>query len=174
MRVVSRHTHYYQILDPIAPEWHTSWPQLIRDVPRIVEAVRVEITGPSHDDEIITPILADTEHGIYLNGVRGNSGESLEKKGTFNIIKTGRKPYDVVVTCILLRAYNLAPNVFNLRLWDEWIKGREIYERLWPNEAIQRLSGGSSGEVKDQFTWSSKQLSTKGKVFVFNCQISGH
>lgn len=88
------------------------------DVPKIVEAARVEITGPSHDDAIITPILADIEHGIYLNGVRGNSGEPLVikgEKGSFNFIKTGHKPYDVVVTCILLRAYNLAPKVFSLR-----------------------------------------------------------
>lgn len=114
----NRYTHYYQILDLIAPKWQTSWPQLIRDVPKIAEAARVEITGPSHDDAIITPILADIEHGIYLNGVRGNSGEPLVikgEKGSFNFIKTGRKPYDAVVTCILLRAYNLAPKVFSLR-----------------------------------------------------------
>ncbi|CAI7641246.1 unnamed protein product [Penicillium pancosmium] len=101
------YTHYSQIIDPIAREWQTSWPHLIRDVPKIVEAARVEITGPSHDDEIITPVLANIEHGIYLNGVRGNSGLTLAtkgEKGTFKFIKTGRKPYDIVVTCILLRA----------------------------------------------------------------------
>jgi hypothetical protein len=86
-------------------------------VPRIVEAARVEITGPSYDGEIITPVLADIEHRIYLNGVRGNSGDPLVikgERGTFHFIKTGRKPYDIVVTCILLRAYNLAPKVFSL------------------------------------------------------------
>lgn len=87
-------------------------------MPRIVEAARVEITGPTHNDKIITPVLADINHGTYLNGVPGNSSEPLAiqgQKGTFKFVKTARKPYDVVVTCILLRAYNLAPGIFSLR-----------------------------------------------------------
>lgn len=57
-------------------------------------------------------------------------------------MKTARKPYDIVVACVLLRAALLAPEQFKLSsdgYWayeDEWGVARELYRKIWPGEEI--------------------------------------
>jgi len=108
-----RYTHYYPI-NTNSPEWKAIWPQLIEDVHRIISRCGIYVTGPgeSHDGEEIPPPIVDINEGIYLNGV-GDEGHEpfvIGRKGHPGFTKTVRKPYDVVVTCILLRAYMLAPS----------------------------------------------------------------
>lgn len=53
-----------------------------------------------------------------LNGVGPEGHEPLliGKHGTSSeFTKTARKPYDIVVTCILLRAWMLAPNCIEVQ-----------------------------------------------------------
>ena len=72
-------------------------------------------------------IVEDDENVINLNGVEENSHETFyftkskrnileyeteeifNKKGSFNFCKTNRKPYDLIVWNILLKAYEIAP-----------------------------------------------------------------
>lgn len=68
----------------------------------------------------MTPLLADTKKGIGLNGVGGDGAHEtllIEPKNweDLNFCKTERKEYDEVVTCVLLRAYMLAPENFSVR-----------------------------------------------------------
>ncbi|KAJ5091917.1 hypothetical protein NUU61_006787 [Penicillium alfredii] len=92
--------------------------------------------------ESSTPPLADTTKGIWINGVGDNAHEALMiayRKRLRIFVKTAHKPYDLVVTCVLLMANLLAPNVFRLRsdgLWDEWQPMRDLYARLWTGEEI--------------------------------------
>jgi hypothetical protein len=88
----------------------------VKDVPRIVDYAGVPISGPTKYPDIVTPILADTKEGIHINGVGDDAFEDflIHKPGNRNFCKTGRRQYDDVVTCILLRAYMLAPKNFEL------------------------------------------------------------
>ncbi|KAE8344839.1 hypothetical protein BDV24DRAFT_126483 [Aspergillus arachidicola] len=58
----------------------------------------------------------------------------------FSFCKTGRRPYDLVVSTILLRAYVLAPSSFELSSdgnWDnDWVEARDLYHCIWPKENI--------------------------------------
>jgi hypothetical protein len=112
-----RYTHYWGVRDWESPEWQQAWVQLIEDVPKIIEEARVHLSGPTDDEDVVTPVVVDINEGIYLNGAQGSSYEpfiiSKKQTGGFDFCKTARRPYDVVVTCILLRAWMLAPDDFS-------------------------------------------------------------
>lgn len=110
------YTHYYAIHGWDTPEWQKAWTQLIQDVPNIIKEARVPLSGPTEDEDGITPVVMDSEKGINLNGVRRNAHEPfiLCKPGEWTFCKTARKPYDVVVTSILLRIWMLAPKNLDL------------------------------------------------------------
>jgi hypothetical protein len=114
-----RYTHYWSLGDWDSPKWQEAWPLLVDDVPKIIRAANVDLSGPTDDPDVMTPVLVDIEKGIHLNGVEYDSYESfiISKKdtGEFNFCKTARRPYDIVVTCILLRAWMLAPDDFRPR-----------------------------------------------------------
>lgn len=114
----SSYTHYFTIKDWTSPEWQAAWPQLLKDVPSIIEEANIPLAGREDDDE---PVI-DEDEGIWLNGVEDMGHETLviceEEAGGFQFVKTARKPYDEVVACILLRAYMLAPKAFELRYVD--------------------------------------------------------
>ncbi|KAJ5496409.1 hypothetical protein N7463_008396 [Penicillium fimorum] len=96
--------------------YQKAWAQIIQDVPNIIKEARVPLSGPTEDDDKTTPVVTDSEEGIYLNGIRGNAHESfiLCKPGAWTFCKTARKPYDVVVSSILLRIWMLAPKNLDL------------------------------------------------------------
>ncbi|KAJ5106871.1 hypothetical protein N7456_003546 [Penicillium angulare] len=134
------YTHYYQVLNWDSDEWKAAWPQLIKDVPMIIDRANgIEISGPTEDEEIVTPVQIDAEKGIYINGVGDDSHEPfIIKKDGWSFCKTARKPYDDIVTTILLRAYMLPPKGFDVSsdgYWDEWSEAQDIYKKLWPGEA---------------------------------------
>ncbi|KAJ5629499.1 hypothetical protein N7528_003156 [Penicillium herquei] len=150
------YTHYWEVVDWNSDEWQTAWPQIIEDVPKIIEASGVEITGPraepnddgdvmdedededEDDIESVTEPLIDIKEGICVNGI-GNAGHEdfILKDGKWSFCKTSQKPYDDVVTTILLRCAVLAPNQFKPSSdgdWEEWGPARVLYSQLWPGE----------------------------------------
>lgn len=66
----------------------------------------------------IPPPLIDINRGIHINGSPEEGFEALiidrPSASRFNFCKTARRPYDLVVTTVLLRAYLLAPTQFKL------------------------------------------------------------
>lgn len=113
------YTHYWGVRDWESPKWQEAWAQLIKDVPKIIEETKVKLSGPTDDEDVVTPVVVDIEEGIYLNGAQDGAYEpfiiSKKDTGSFNFCKTARRPYDAVVTCILLRAWMLAPDDFGPR-----------------------------------------------------------
>ncbi|KAM0263417.1 hypothetical protein ACHAQJ_001273 [Trichoderma viride] len=116
---------------------------LTKEVPMIVEAADVLVTGPLNDSSQSTPPVADPTHGIWFNGLGEDGHEPLclsRKDHQRCFVKTARKPYDLAVACVLLRAYLLAPSVVELSsdgYWDvesEWMQVRRLYNDLWPGE----------------------------------------
>lgn len=91
------YTHYWTLGHPLAPEDIAA---LAPDVRRIVEASGLAIAGPHGDGE--PGYGPDT---IALNGADPDAYESFilaVGDDGFDFCKTGERPYDVVVTAILL------------------------------------------------------------------------
>lgn len=112
------YTHYWRI--PSAAEWQKTWPQLITDTHLIIEAAGIPLTktGPFRRTGEFghPPVINNTI--IHLNGEDKDSHEDfvLEPEATiFSHCKTQYKPYDIVVTAILLRASQLAGEAIKVR-----------------------------------------------------------
>ncbi|KAJ5123140.1 hypothetical protein N7448_009237 [Penicillium atrosanguineum] len=141
------YTHYYEVLDWESPEWKAAWPQLVKDAQTIIDAAGVAVCGATEDEEVVTPPIANEKDGIYIGGVDEDAYErfilvpNYEDVGSrFQFCKTARREYDVVVTCILLRAKMLAPNSFKLSSdgsWSEWKPARDVYQRIWPDASVE-------------------------------------
>lgn len=88
-----------------------------------------------------------TEGEFSLNGIDDMSHESFvwqalptqvewrkNEPEIFDFCKTARKPYDAVVTAILIRAkeiYGSCVRISSDGDWHEWQEGRELYEAVF-------------------------------------------
>ncbi|KAJ5804236.1 uncharacterized protein N7518_000539 [Penicillium psychrosexuale] len=152
------YTHYYAILGWDTPEWQKAWAQLIEDVPKIIKEGRVPLSGPTEDEDEITKVVIDSEKGINLNGVGEDAYEQfiLCKPGQWTFCKTAERPYDVVVTSILLRIWMLAPKNIDLSSdgeYEDWADARRLCATLWPGEPTDSMwaqgDEGKDVEAKD-------------------------
>ena len=98
----------------------------------------VEIVGPNGDKSPIT-----SGDMLQFNGKGDNAHEALiisNRKedlelGSFNFCKTARKPYDIVVTAVLIafKAYFLAAVTINSDGYiEDWEPGLELYNICAP------------------------------------------
>ncbi|SPO04386.1 uncharacterized protein DNG_07071 [Cephalotrichum gorgonifer] len=112
------YTHYYQVIQWDSPAWQAAWPLLVRDTRRIIDSAGIPVTGEDG------PIISSTEDSICFNGVDGDGHEPFcmdeENNRSFAFTKTARKPYDLVVCCVLLRAHMLAPKCLDIRSDGYW------------------------------------------------------
>ncbi|CAI7571440.1 unnamed protein product [Penicillium discolor] len=157
------YTHYYAILGWDTPEWQKAWTQLIQDVPNIIKEARVPLSGPTEDEDEITPVVMDSEKGINLNGVTRNAHETfiLCKPGEWTFCKTARKPYDVVVTSILLRIWMLAPKNLDLGSdggYEDWADARDLCATLWPGEPTDTMWEQGDEENEEEAKDESDQV----------------
>ncbi|MGC0239510.1 hypothetical protein [Arthrobacter sp. SD76] len=126
------YTHYFSGLQATA--------DIIADARKIVAASDVTICGPSGEG---VPVMTEAE-GIRLNGSRaaGESYETFHVQGTKELdvpglgeaCKTDGRPYDEVVTAILIaaavRSMESRAGVFTTDgRWDNWSAGVRLYER---------------------------------------------
>ncbi len=113
---------------------------VLADAGKIISASAVTICGPNGQG---LPVMNETT-GIRLNGFEaaGESYETFHLRGTDpsrypdmnDFCKTENKPYDQVVTAILIAA---AVRTFDSRTgvvksdgrWDNWAAGVHLYER---------------------------------------------
>jgi len=108
------YTHYFQLHEKPTDE---QWNQFTNDVDALLLANDVPIDNESTWDR------------IFLNGVDEDSHETfvIDRNSTrWNCCKTARKPYDKLVTAILIAArYDFGDN-FSLSsdgVWHEWEEG---------------------------------------------------
>lgn len=126
------YTHYFPGL--------RSTVDVLADARKIIAASPVTICGPDGQG---LPILNEAE-GIRLNGfgAAGEAYETFHLGGTneppypdmWTFCKTEEKPYDVVVTAILIAAAvrSLDTTTGTVRSdgrWDNWAAGVELFER---------------------------------------------
>ncbi|KAH8742664.1 hypothetical protein F5883DRAFT_363290, partial [Diaporthe sp. PMI_573] len=81
----------------------------------------------------------DEKQGIWLNGVGDSGHETFSISRGDGLCKTGRKPYDLVVCAILLRAYQLVPDAIRISSEgdpEDWNEARRQVSELWPGETM--------------------------------------
>lgn len=133
------YSHYYSY-DLTNPQFHRVWPKIVKDTDRII--TRVQDAGIRiGNSQAGNPHWAGVEF-IALDGDSDDlAGEELyifrkvpptyrpqPRNGSINhVIKTGRRPYDLAVTAVLLRCQMLLPAAFAIHsdgAWDEeWLYG---------------------------------------------------
>ena len=133
------YTHYFEGL--------TATAEVIADAQKIIDASPVTVCGPGGQG---LPQL-DAADGLWLNGfeaadedyetffLRGINEPEHPELGAF--CKTAHRPYDVVVTAILISAaLHAGSTVRSDGRWDNWGAGVALFERavrpLTEHEAI--------------------------------------
>lgn len=168
------YTIYWEFLDWHG-QWQTTWRQFIDDAKLIIEAADILVCGPEPDEfprhyygRIISedidfwPPVCEVEDGIWLNGLAEDGHEPfvLRRSHRNYSCKTALKPYETVVGCILLRAYQLQPDLTIVCCdgnWDEnWVAMRELYSILWPHEEIKQPSSLHRAEERPSGLYYSK------------------
>jgi hypothetical protein len=131
------YTHYFHGL--------TATPAVIADARKIIDASRATVCGPLGQG---LPVLGEAD-GIWLNGFEAadEDFETFHLRGTDEpehpdlsaFCKTAHKPYDVVVTAILISAAvrsmedsqvdDIQGSVRSDGKWDNWVAGVELFEQ---------------------------------------------
>jgi hypothetical protein len=139
--IIFRYTHYWG--HPKDKQvWKDFWPQLVSDAAVIIGRAGIPL---QRDYEDTRPPLLSVQEGIHLNGVGGDGHEAfaMNPSGSWDFCKTARKPYDVVVATILLRARILMGEAFSWSsdgVWGEdgpWLDAEELFGRIWPDVEIR-------------------------------------
>lgn len=127
------YTHYWDHAI-ITPE---AWAGLVSDSRRIIKAADIPLAGP---DGTGVPVI-DRDR-ISFNGTASDDQdyETFELTPAitdFDFCKTARRPYDLVVTAILLRAVLTVPG-FRIQSDGDWLEdwqdARVIYARVFGEE----------------------------------------
>ncbi|RMZ68690.1 hypothetical protein GMOD_00002485 [Pyrenophora seminiperda CCB06] len=121
-----------------------AWAQVIEDAKTIVKVAGIPLIGKGGCNAPPVPVI-DVDKGIYLNGDVENGDEfedfDFNNRDNSNWCKTGRRPYDLVVTAILLRAWMILGPFIHISSdgeWDEWMPARDLVGKQWPEEEITR------------------------------------
>ncbi|MEV0269841.1 hypothetical protein AB0H43_13770 [Hamadaea sp. NPDC050747] len=144
-------TYGYQ---PGSDAYAAAWPIIVSDAQTIITAVTdlgIAVRGPMGTGDPI----ADLSGGIRLNGddAAGLSFDGFDLPAPYRtpeapadcrvwrFVKTQRRPYDLAVTSILLRAHVLAPDVFAIGSDGHWADEWTTPAGANPRDLVARLFG---------------------------------
>ncbi|CZR56912.1 uncharacterized protein PAC_06801 [Phialocephala subalpina] len=136
--------------------------------------VKTSITATEPRSDLHGTPYASLEHGIFLNGQGSDGHETFILPVPKNLMdedyswrlgagpggfcKTARKPYDLVVCVVLMRARMLmGEEGFSFSsdgIWNfdkEWIAARQFYSQLWPEDELVAERMGME-------EWSEEQI----------------
>lgn len=133
------YTHYWQHTT-IAPD---DWQALVTDAQLLINEAGIALAGgdgtgePEFSDKIIT------FNGRAAQDEDYETFELSSDEETFAFCKTDRRPYDLIVCAILLRAANILPNftVSSDGSWDAWAPARELYARVFDAQMPEKPAG---------------------------------
>lgn len=100
---------------------------LMSAIRSIVETTDVPLAGPMGVGEVEW-----NDGSVVLNGLDDDSHETFSFPGGRWFCKTAYKPYDEVVTAILIASYAICPGAFGYGSdgrGDDWLEGLELAER---------------------------------------------
>lgn len=126
------YTHYWNRHEPIAASRGEAFGRLAMDAKALIEAAEalgIAVAGPLGDGR---PEI--TEGHIALNGSAACGGDYesfvwAAQDAGFGFTKTAHRPYDALVTAILIRAkshYGSAVEVTSDGRWADWAEGRAL------------------------------------------------
>lgn len=115
------YTHYYTGLRNLTEEERDN---LSESIVHIVEATKVPLAGWDGANKL----AFDDEGRVHFNGVGADGHEtfSFPTGDGFNFCKTASKPYDEVVTAILIAADTICPGAFDISSdgnIEDWVNG---------------------------------------------------
>lgn len=149
------YTHYFRSASEIDKGHFNAF---VEDVKKIYAYPGVrDIICADSDDSDSEPIADERE--VFFNG-KGEEGHEtfhlprLNPKPdyqkrfdndplTFNFCKTAHKPYDAVVTAVLLAAHKRLGDQVKISSdgeWEEWIEGRRLYKEVFGEEPARPFS----------------------------------
>ncbi len=129
------YTHYWRPQKSFTDEQWGKIKAAFRCLLKVAESEGIEIVG--WDGEKESEIICDQEK-IAFNGLDDDSHESfvIEKivRSDFEFCKTAHKPYDEVVTGMLLIVNDIAPGVLEISSdgdmdGENWDQGRKIFHK---------------------------------------------
>jgi len=130
------YTHYWRLLRRPEPQ---EWADLCNKAQRVLTLPKAAgLVQLEHD----TPQPPRVEPGeIRFNGIGGDAHETflLTPDETFTFCKTAEKPYDAVVTAVLLTAADAFGYMFSVSsdgYWDDWDAGRALYKAAFDVDAV--------------------------------------
>jgi len=116
------YTHYFQLHTQPSEK---GWANFIKGVRQLLEqAWDIAIEGEINNEVVVLNGIGEESHETFFFSKVSNEWE---------FCKTARKPYDKVVTSVLILAKYLFPNMY-LRSdgdWEEWIEGRELFKEVF-------------------------------------------
>lgn len=132
------YTHYW---DTPRLEDDGVWQEIIVGVQNILICTGIPVGSP--DGEGDAPHINNDYIGF--NGVGEDACESflIRRSGQgWQFCKTARRPYDDVVTAVLLLLEHHLPGQFQISSdgsWEEWTQGRELFARTFPEWEVPVL-----------------------------------
>ncbi|KAA8613791.1 hypothetical protein A1F94_009004 [Pyrenophora tritici-repentis] len=149
------YTHYWRWNFTNSKLLDETWSRLVEDTKAIVKAADIPLCKSATPG---VPPVIDVTNGIHLNGADSDDYEDLffhpELDRHHNeFCKTGERPYDVVVTAILLRAsmlFGSAITVSSDGHWADWQSARYLISELWPEEEIECLFESDEEDEDDE------------------------
>jgi hypothetical protein len=116
------YTHYFQLHNKPSKE---GWISFIKGAENLI--------AQAWDTSLEVEIGEDF---ISINGVGEESHETFffsKVSKEWEFCKTARKPYDKVVTSVLILAKYLFPTMYlkSDGNWEEWIEGRELFKEVF-------------------------------------------
>lgn len=134
------YTHYFQLHEEPTP---TRWESFTRGVNQLVNASNV-------------PVLAKTdENRVLIEGIGKDAHETFYiERGSirWNFCKTAQKPYDELVTAVLILA-RYTFDSFSLSsdgTWSDWALGRELFTRV---KRLEPAEGTVFGNQAHKYDW---------------------
>jgi len=119
------YSHYWTLKNAIE---QTKWEQFLHGARQIIETA--DAAGIKLEDK-------STASEIFINGVGAGAHEDFvitsEDTG-YDFCKTGEKPYDTVVTAILIHAKKVFGDdilITSDGAWHHWDSGRLLYETVY-------------------------------------------
>ncbi|KAK1546484.1 hypothetical protein CPAR01_00451 [Colletotrichum paranaense] len=176
------YSHYYDVKDWNSPQWRKVWPRFIEDSLLIMEAsdVRLIETEPclDYDLEATSPPVCTVERGINFNGL-GEAGHEpfflCEQEP--GLVNTNRKPYDLTISCILLRAFALCPK--NIKIssngsWNEYTWENALLSYVWGSVDQVKLTSANIRELSRpqglESVWSQIPTTVRDAMMVYSAR----
>lgn len=121
------YTHYFQLNKQPS---EIAWTNFSKGARQLAERSGVKLTTEFNNETVV------------LNGIGAGEHETLfisKTNSKWDFCKTAQKPYDEVVTAILILAKYLFPDMYigSDGSWSQWLQGRKLFTEVFHLEPAE-------------------------------------